>query len=144
MKSLAKLLSMRVFYQRLFFVLLLVVTILSLIPNPESVPGGSWFAEFLAKLFLGDAHHADKINHFIAYGGLAGCAALAGFRLFGKQTLLLVALILYSGGIELAQGLTSQRHPDWLDMIANSSGVVCGYIAALLLVSLVARYPQNS
>ena len=55
-------------FRSLFMFALLLVTILSLIPNPDDVPGGMDFTRWLASLLFGDATHSDKVAHFIAYG----------------------------------------------------------------------------
>ena len=142
MKSLT-LIGIHVFFRRLFWVLLLLVSVLSLIPNPDDLPGGSLWAEFLAKIFFGSADHADKITHFIAYGVLAGGAGLGGLRLFSRRWLIIPGLILWSGALELLQGLTQSRDPDWLDMVANSAGVLAGFIASLGLLVLITGYMER-
>ncbi len=121
----------------LFWALLGVVTVLSLIANPQEVPGGSFLTEWLAKLIFGDAMQADKINHFLAYGLLASMGRWGNVRLLQRVWLIIPLLLLWSGGLELLQGLTQSRQPDWFDMIANSAGVFLGYGAIFTLLAIL-------
>lgn len=97
----------------LTIVMILVITGLSLWPLKEmpKVPGN------------------DKIDHFIAYLFLMLPTAL---RKPNKWLLLGLSFILYSGVIELIQPYIN-RHGEWLDMLANASGVVSGIIIARFL-----------
>jgi glycopeptide antibiotics resistance protein len=52
---------------------------------------------------------------------------------------LAVAIVLLGIGIELLQGLTPNRQPDVLDALANSGGVLLGWLAARLLPGLPER-----
>ncbi len=142
MKSLT-LVGIHIFFRRLFWALLLLVSVLSLIPNPDDLPGGSLWAEFLAEIFFGSADHADKITHFIAYGVLAGGAGLGGMRVFSRRWLIVPGLILWSGLLELLQGLTQNRSPDWLDMLANSAGALTGFVASLGLLVLIVAHMER-
>lgn len=142
MKSLT-LVGIHIFFRRLFWALLLLVSVLSLIPNPDDLPGGSLWAEFLAEIFFGSADHADKITHFIAYGVLAGGAGLGGMRVFSRRWLIVPGLILWSGLLELLQGLTQNRSPDWLDMLANSAGALAGFVASLGLLVLIVAHMER-
>lgn len=84
-----------------------------------------------------DVEHGDKILHFLSYltlGLLLERATPKGFWPFGA-----LALIAYSGGIELVQQQTGYRSGSWGDMLANSSGVV----ACLLFRPLVHRLAQQ-
>ena len=71
----------------------------------------------------------DKLGHFLAYGGLMAwwsqlhASAAARFRLA-------LACIALGAAMELAQGLTPDRFPEWLDLAANSAGVLIGWLAA--------------
>jgi glycopeptide antibiotics resistance protein len=50
-----------------------------------------------------------------------------------------VAVVLFGAAIELLQGLTPDRLPDALDALANSGGVLLGWLATRLLPNLPAR-----
>ncbi len=90
--------------------LLAVITALSLTPLPSlpEVPG------------------SDKTHHFIAYGALMFPVALRKPKYW-----LLIGLffVFWSGGIELLQPYVN-RYGEWLDMLANTVGVLCGIVAA--------------
>jgi len=92
---------------------LALITTLSLTPLPHlpSVPG------------------SDKTHHFIAYAGLFFPVALAK----PKHWLLIGLLfIFWSGAIELIQPYVN-RYGEWLDLLANSVGLGCGFILAWLI-----------
>jgi len=72
---------------------------------------------------------SDKTHHFIAYTALMFPAALRRPRHW-----LLIALFFaaWSGGIELIQPYVN-RYGEWLDMLANSLGLLCGLLIAHLI-----------
>ena len=89
---------------------LAVITILSPWPSEAlpAAPGG------------------DKAHHVVAYAALMFPPALrkpTGWQLIG------FFFIAYSGAIELVQPYFN-RYGDFLDMAANSAGVVCGWAVA--------------
>ena len=92
---------------------LTVITALSLWPLEKlpSVPG------------------TDKTHHLIAYAVLMFPTAL---RKPNKWILFGLLFIAYSGAIELLQPYVN-RYEEWLDMAANTTGVVCGLIIAELI-----------
>jgi len=92
---------------------LAVITTLSLWPLGKlpSVPG------------------TDKAHHLIAYAVLMFPTAL---RKPNKWILFGLLFIAYSGAIELLQPYVN-RYGEWLDMVANTTGVVCGLIIAELI-----------
>jgi len=72
---------------------------------------------------------SDKTHHLIAYAVLMFPAALrkpTHWKLVG------LFFIAYSGMIELIQPYVN-RYGEWLDMAANTAGVLCG----LLIVELI-------
>ncbi|PKH02817.1 hypothetical protein CXF72_09535 [Psychromonas sp. MB-3u-54] len=93
--------------------MLTVITLLSfnLSINLPSVPGG------------------DKMHHFIAYALLMFPVALKK-----PQHWLLIALffLCLSGGIELLQPLVGRTN-DWLDLVANWSGIMFSILFAQLI-----------
>ena len=93
--------------------ILAVITILSLWPIDElpSVPG------------------TDKTHHLIAYAFLMLPTAL---RKPDRWILFGLFFIAYSGAIELLQPYVN-RYGEWLDMLANTAGIVCGLIIAELI-----------
>jgi VanZ family protein len=92
---------------------LLLITTLSLWPQDElpMVPGG------------------DKVHHFIAYAFLMFPVAL---RKPKKWIWVAVGFVAYSGAIELIQPYVN-RYGEWLDMAANTAGIVSGICVAELL-----------
>jgi VanZ family protein len=54
----------------------------------------------------------------------------------GRGWWLATAVVLFGVLIELLQGLTPDRLPDLLDALANSIGVLIGWLAARLLPNL--------
>jgi len=71
----------------------------------------------------------DKTHHIIAYAVLMLPTAL---RKPDKWLLFALFFIAYSGAIELLQPYVN-RYGEWLDMAANTSGVVLGFLVAELL-----------
>lgn len=78
---------------------------------------------------------ADKWTHMVMYGGLCSVIWMEYYRLHQcadvKRTLLLAILcpILMSGMLELMQEyLTTCRSGEWMDLLANSIGVLLGML----------------
>lgn len=78
---------------------------------------------------LPDTPGSDKSHHLVAYAALMFPVALRRPRHWAVIGLLFV---LYSGLIELIQP-TVNRYGEWLDLAANSAGVVCGWLIAVLM-----------
>lgn len=97
--------------------LLGLTTLLSLIPLPElpEVPG------------------SDKTHHFMAYGSVAFFMALGKPK---KIWLYFLLTILWSGGIEMIQPYVN-RHGEWLDLLANSTGVLIGWAISMITNNLL-------
>jgi VanZ family protein len=72
---------------------------------------------------------SDKIHHVIAYAALMFPAAL---RKPNHWKLIGLLFIVFSGVIELLQPFAN-RYGEWLDMVANTTGVVFGLLVAELL-----------
>ncbi len=75
----------------------------------------------------------DKFVHFATYFFLAFWFVSLARR---ARAVALAGVLLLGGALELLQGLTPMRQPDWLDMLANTSG-------ALLALMIVAFLPVN-
>jgi len=93
-------------FRALFFVSLLVVGFFTLDPSPPS---------------LGLENVNDKLEHFVAFGGLAGLARL-GFR--KAADLALLEHVSFLGAmIEVIQASPQvQRDCDWKDWVADTAG----------------------
>ncbi|WP_305418766.1 VanZ family protein [Photobacterium leiognathi] len=96
--------------------ILLLITVLSLLPQPSlpEVPG------------------TDKTHHFIAYSALIFAI---GLRMPKHWYWLFVGCIAWSGAIELIQPYVN-RYGEWLDLAANTGGLITGF----LLARLCAKY----
>ncbi|HWR77063.1 MAG TPA: VanZ family protein [Thiobacillus sp.] len=80
--------------------------------------------------------HTDKIVHLAGYALLMFWWA----QLVTQQRWkLAIAVVLFGIAIEGLQGLTPDRQPDLLDALANSGGVLLGWLAARLLPNLPQR-----
>ena len=110
-------------WKALTFLILTAITILSLLPVSALPP----------------APGTDKTHHFIAYAMLILPAAL---RKPANWILLGVFFILYSGAIELIQPFVN-RYGEWLDLLANSMGVLSGMIIAWLINSIISAKQAN-
>lgn len=89
------------------------ITVLSLIPIPKfpDVPGN------------------DKTLHFIAYGVLMFPAALRKHKYW---LFIGVFFICWSGMLEIVQPYIN-RYGEWMDMLANTTGVICSVLLAQLI-----------
>ncbi|MDA7747196.1 VanZ family protein [Psychromonas sp.] len=94
-------------------ILFVVIASLSLTPLPKmpSVPG------------------TDKIHHFIAYGVLVLPLMLKQPRYW---FIVFIAYAVLSGAIELIQPQVN-RYGEWLDMLANTGGLICGAAIAYFI-----------
>jgi VanZ family protein len=92
--------------------LLIVITILSLSPLPK----------------LPDVPGTDKTHHLIAYFFLALPSAVAKPK---NYLFLGLCFIAYGGLIEILQPYVN-RHGEWLDFLANMTGVILAYISLSL------------
>lgn len=70
----------------------------------------------------------DKLNHFIAYGGIMLWFGQVYQSLFARL-FFAAYFIVIGAGIELLQGLGGVRHFEFHDMLANSIGVACALLA---------------
>ena len=74
---------------------------------------------------------ADKVWHFVAFGGLAGLLSRA-LAHFGRSALVaardaaLLATIL-GGVLEILQSFTAYRSADWADFVADALGTTLAY-----------------
>lgn len=106
----------------LFVVACLVVAVLSLLPG-EALPPVAF-------------NVWDKAQHAGAFAALA----VLGLWAFPRRPFAVVgALLVYGVLIEVAQHFTGWRYGDWQDWLADAVGVVMGFIAWRLGVSLSPR-----
>jgi VanZ family protein len=87
----------------------------------------------------------DKLDHFIAYFGLALLSTLAWGR---RRSLvwLFLGLVALGGGLEILQTLVG-RDGEWGDFLANDLGILTGLILAAAYLAaprrLVDRTPRD-
>nr|WP_211316795.1 VanZ family protein [Arenicella xantha] len=105
--------AIRRYWLPLTVIQLVAITILSLLPLPElpPLPGN------------------DKTHHLIAYASLMLPVAFVRPR---HWMLLAMGFVVWSGVIELIQPSVN-RYGEWLDLVANSIGILLGYLLALLM-----------
>ena len=105
--------KIKAYWWQITLALLSAITILSLYPHASLpvVPG------------------TDKSHHLIAYAVLVFPTAL---RKPNRWGLIILFFILCGGLIELIQPYVN-RHAEWLDMLANTSGVILGALLAQLV-----------
>jgi VanZ family protein len=73
-----------------------------------------------------DFAQSDKLKHICAFAALAVVARLCG-RPSGLNLLVVVGgLLLYGGFIEIVQTQLPYRSGDWLDLLADSLGILLG------------------
>jgi VanZ family protein len=72
---------------------------------------------------------SDKTHHFIAYAALMFPVAL---KMHPKLLLLGLLFLVWSGAIEIIQPYVN-RYGEWLDMAANTIGLIFGFIIAKLI-----------
>ena len=111
------------YWIQLSLVMLLAITALSLHPldNLPEAPG------------------SDKTHHLIAYAALAYPASL---RKPKQWQAIITIFALYSGLIELIQPHVN-RYGEWIDFLANISGLIIGIALAFLINKLMKHPKQN-
>ena len=111
------------YWIQLSLAMLLAITALSLHPldNPPEAPG------------------SDKTHHLIAYAALAYPASL---RKPKRWQAIITIFALYSGLIELIQPHVN-RYGEWMDFLANISGLLIG-IALAFLINKLTKHPKQN
>ena len=96
------------------FVLVLLVVLTGLLPSSD----------------LPSVSVNDKVEHFVAYAGLA--LWFGGLTVPNHYYRLALWLLVLGGGIEIAQGVMHMgREADWHDFFADAVGVGAGLVACL-------------
>lgn len=80
-----------------------------------------WPADYLPKV-----PGTDKTHHFVAYAALIFPTILKQPK---NLLYIVIAFIAFSGAIELIQPFVN-RYGEWLDMLANTLGLLCGWLLA--------------
>jgi len=129
----------RRFWRGVFFILFVLVTWLTLTPNPDETKPSLAIARIIAEILFHDQSLSDKVAHFLAYSALGGSAAFAGLSLGGRRVYIIAALAAYGATLEYLQGLGGVRSAEFADAIANSLGAIFSFPAALAIERLVFR-----
>jgi len=108
------------FWRSITLVTLALITVTSLLPAEHlpAAPGSDKTHHFIAC--------SDKTHHFIAYCALMLPTALRRPRYWFALALL---FIIWSGLIEIIQPYVN-RYGEWLDLLANTGGIVLAIIIA--------------
>lgn len=90
-------------------IVFLIITVLSLLPPKSGI----------------EIHTNDKVGHFLAYAAFSFNLCLLASR--NRQFIWLLTLAVgYGVFIEFLQGFIPGRQPSFLDILANSTGVLIG------------------
>jgi VanZ family protein len=92
-----------------FIACALAVLVLALVPSPPPMITTGW----------------DKLNHLLAFGVMAWLACKAFPQ---RLTIVLPGLLAYGALIEIMQSLTPNRSAEWLDLFADSLGILLGWM----------------
>ncbi len=79
-------------------------------------------------------HSIDKVEHCIAYAVLSFFWVLALGNTQKKRLIVVFFCVFYGVIIEMFQGMTTYRTFDFVDMIANSLGVLIGLLIFLFFI----------
>ncbi|MCR9105466.1 MAG: VanZ family protein [Gammaproteobacteria bacterium] len=74
----------------------------------------------------------DKLAHFFTYAVFA-CLAWHALRVKRSYWLVCLAILVYSGALEVAQSFIPLRMMSMLDLLANAAGLVAGMTAMYFL-----------
>ena len=104
--------------------ILTIITLLSLWPLPKlpPVPG------------------SDKTHHIVAYAALILPTAVKKTKYWWAIAL---GFVSWSGAIELLQPYVN-RYGEWADMVANVTGLIVGYLIAILLEKIFGDRQKNN
>ncbi len=116
---------LRKLYRMVFFVGLLAVIALSVLPQGA----------------MPDAGLSDKMGHVAAYTALA---LAGGIAFSGARSLFMLAagLLLLGAGLELVQTLLPDRFTSGYDILANVVGIAVGSAAAISINIFINRRPR--
>lgn len=127
------------FWRVVFAVVFACVTWLTLTPNPHDTRSSLAIARFIAEVLFHNQQFGDKVAHFLAYATLGATAAFAHLRIAGRRVPVIVALAAYGLLLEFLQGVGGVRVADFADALANASGALAVYPAALAIEYAVKR-----
>lgn len=103
------------------------IAVVSLADDPAPATGsGGLLADWVSGLLFGTPDYGDKVAHFAAYAALSLVTSLAFGRHREPAALVLLALLVFGGALELLQAAGGVRTGDWLDLLANTLGIMAG------------------
>ena len=107
--------------------LLVFIAIVSLTDDPSDVTGGGGLiANWISGILFGTPAHGDKVAHFAAYAVSSLVTLVAFGRHRRSAALVLFGLLIFGGALELLQAAGGVRTGDWLDLLANTLGIMAG------------------
>jgi VanZ family protein len=89
-----------------------------------------------------EALPSDKLGHFIAYFVLMGWFAQI-YHTNKQRWLYLIGFLILGLSLEILQGLGGVRHADWLDMLANSAGVISAFLLTKTRLAYILVYVEG-
>ncbi len=111
----------------LLVLFIVVVSWLALAPRPPADVDFGW----------------DKANHMLAFAALAFAARLGYPAPRAARVLGPMALLAFGGLIEILQLLVPERSGEWLDVLADGVGIVCGALIAAAVLRAVSALPRH-
>lgn len=114
-------------WRALLALLFVAITWLALVPDPPRGVSTGW----------------DKTNHLLAFAALAFTGVWAQWRQPRQWAVLVVVLLAYGCGIEVAQGFLPPRSADAADVLADGLGIALGLLAAWPLVRVLSRHGES-
>ena len=103
------------------------IAAVSLASDPSGVTGGGGvIADWVSTVLFGAPAYGDKVAHFAAYAVFSLVTSLAFGRHREPAALVLLFLLVFGGALELMQAAGGVRTGDWLDLLANTLGIMAG------------------
>ncbi len=127
----------RSLFRFLFGAILILVTWLTLTPNPDDTKQGMSLMRWASEFLFGSAKYHDKLAHFVAYGVLGAFFTFARFTIFGRRLFGALLLAGYGAALEIVQGWLGVRHPEFYDGVANALGAFIAFPIALCVEHIV-------
>lgn len=102
-----------------------------------------WILSFLPDSRMPDVPGSDKWHHALAYFACMFCWG-QWYKLPAQRLKLAIIFILMGALIECLQGLTDYRSFEWLDMVADTVGVVLAWLVVTVQLSVQRRYAKHA
>lgn len=84
----------------------------------------------------------DKLGHFTAYFVLMGWFAQI-YHTNKQRWLYLIGFLMLGLTLEILQGLGGVRQADWLDMLANTAGVISAFLVTKTRLAYILLYIES-